>query len=36
MLDEGRHLAPFRSWSTMLAAAHDAKQARIVYRGVFD
>ena len=34
MLDEGRCLAPFKDWTTLLAAAHDQKQARIVYRGV--
>jgi hypothetical protein len=34
LLDEGRELEPFRSWTTLLAAAHDAKQARIIYRGV--
>ncbi len=34
MLDEGRCLPPFQKWTTLLAAAHDAKQARIIYRGV--
>ena len=34
MLDDGQYRDPFRGWSTILAAAHDAKQARIVYRGV--
>jgi len=34
LLDEGRTLPPFRQWTTLLAAAHDAKQARIIYRGV--
>ena len=34
MLDEGHQLPAFRDWTTILAAAHDAKQARIVYRGV--
>lgn len=34
MLDEGRLLPAFSSWSEMLAAAHDAKQARIPYKGV--
>jgi hypothetical protein len=34
MLDEGQDLPAFRDWTTILAAAHDAKQARIVYRGV--
>ena len=35
LLDEGRHLPPFAGWTTLLAAAHDAKQARIIYRGVY-
>lgn len=34
MLDKGHKLPAFRDWTTILAAAHDAKQARIVYRGV--
>lgn len=34
MLDEGHALPAFSGWTTILAAAHDAKQARIVYRGV--
>jgi hypothetical protein len=34
MLDEGRCLPPFTGWTNLLAAAHDAKQARIIYRGV--
>jgi phage terminase large subunit-like protein len=34
MLDEGHELDAFKGWTTILAAAHDAKQARIVYRGV--
>jgi hypothetical protein len=34
MLDEGQKLEPFRNWTTILAAAHDAKQARIIYTGV--
>lgn len=34
MLDEGRKLEAFRGWREVLAAAHDAKQARIVYNGV--
>jgi len=34
LLDEGQYLAPFRGWTTLLAAAHDAKQARIVYANV--
>lgn len=36
MLDSGWKLPPFRAWTTMLAAAHDAKQARVVYQGVFN
>ena len=36
MLDEGYRLPPFRNWTTMLAAAHDAKQARVVYQGVYN
>jgi hypothetical protein len=36
MLDEGRCLPPFKDWTTLLAAAHDAKQARIIYKGVHD
>ena len=35
MLDEGQELPPFAEWSTILLAAHDAKQARIIYDGVF-
>ena len=35
MLDEGRHLPAFRGWTEMLAAAHDAKQARLLYRSVY-
>ena len=35
MLDEGRLLPAFAGWTTILAAAHDAKQARIIYRGVY-
>jgi phage terminase large subunit-like protein len=34
MLDEGQELAPFAHWTTLLAAAHDAKQARITYANV--
>jgi hypothetical protein len=34
MLDEGRCLPAFSGWTAILAAAHDAKQARIAYRGV--
>jgi hypothetical protein len=36
MLDQGHKLPPFREWTTMLAAAHDAKQARVVYQGVYN
>ena len=36
MLDQGYKLPPFRNWTTMLAAAHDAKQARVVYQGVYN
>ena len=36
MLDQGYKLPPFRSWTHMLAAAHDAKQARVVYQGVYN
>ena len=32
MLDEGQDLAPFKGWTTILLAAHDAAQARIPYR----
>jgi hypothetical protein len=34
MLDEGRTLAPFAGWTEMLAAAHDAPQARKMYNRV--
>ena len=34
LLDEGQYQEPFSSWTTLLAAAHDAKQARIIYSGV--
>jgi hypothetical protein len=34
MMDEGQHLPPFEGWSAILAAAHDSRQARLVYRGV--
>lgn len=34
LLDVGRTLEPFREWTTLLAAAHDAKQARIIYGSV--
>jgi hypothetical protein len=36
LLDEGRQLECFQDWTTILAAAHDAKQARIIYRGVYN
>jgi hypothetical protein len=36
MLDEGRCLPPFQGWTEILAGAHDAKQARIIYSGVFN
>jgi hypothetical protein len=36
LLDEGRCLPPFAGWTTILAAAHDAKQARIIYKGVYN
>lgn len=35
MLAEGHRLPAFAPWTTMLTAAHDAKQARIPYRGVY-
>jgi hypothetical protein len=35
LLDEGRCIPPFSTWKTLLAAAHDAKQARIIYKGVY-
>jgi hypothetical protein len=35
LLDEGQRLVPFQGWTTLLAAAHDAKQARIIYKGVY-
>lgn len=35
MLDEGYQLPAFAGWTTLLAAAHDAKQARIIYKGVY-
>jgi hypothetical protein len=36
MLDEGRLLPPFAGWPAILAAAHDVKQARMPYEGVFN
>jgi hypothetical protein len=35
MLDEGHKLEPFREWTEIIAAAHDAKQARLIYHGVY-
>lgn len=35
LMDHGRRHAAFSSWTTILAAAHDAKQARIIYKGVY-
>jgi hypothetical protein len=35
LLDEGRCLPPFQGWTHVLAAAHDAKQARLIYDGVY-
>jgi hypothetical protein len=34
LLDIGRTIGPFREWSDIRAAAHDAKQARIIYNAV--
>jgi hypothetical protein len=34
LLDEGQQLPAFSGWRNILAAAHDAKQARLIYRGV--
>jgi hypothetical protein len=34
LLDQGRELPPFAGWTEMLAAAHDAKQARKMYNRV--
>ena len=34
VLHEGFALPAFDGWTTMLAAAHDAKQARVIYDGV--
>lgn len=33
-LDEGQFLPPFRGWTSILAAAHDSKQARLTYNSV--
>lgn len=35
LLDIGRTIGPFREWTDIRAAAHDAKQARIIYKGVY-
>lgn len=35
LLDEGQKLDVFSQWTELLAAAHDAKQARIIYSGVY-
>lgn len=35
MLDEGYKLPPFAGWTNIAAAAHDAKQARIIYTAVW-
>lgn len=35
LLDEGRKLWPFSTWTDIRAAAHDAKQARIIYKAVY-
>lgn len=34
MLDEGQHLEPFAGWTAILAAAHDSRQARLMYKAV--
>jgi hypothetical protein len=34
LLDEGRKIGPFAEWRDIRSAAHDAKQARIIYRAV--
>jgi len=34
LLDLGRDVGPFREWRDIRAAAHDGKQARIIYRAV--
>jgi hypothetical protein len=36
LMDHGRRHRAFSSWTTILAAAHDAKQARILYKGVYN
>lgn len=35
MLEEGQYLPAFSGWSSILAAAHDAKQARVIYANVW-
>ena len=35
MLDEGQYLPAFAEWTDIRAGAHDAKQARIAYKGVY-
>lgn len=35
LLDVGRTIGPFREWTDIRAAAHDAKQARIIYTAVY-
>lgn len=35
LLDVGRDIGPFRAWRDIRAAAHDGKQARIIYKAVF-
>lgn len=35
LLDCGRTIGPFREWTDIRAAAHDAKQARIIYKAVY-
>lgn len=34
ILDEGQHEPAFAGWTAILAAAHDSKQARLMYRAV--
>jgi hypothetical protein len=35
LLDVGRHQEPFCHWTDIRTAAHDAKQARIIYKAVY-
>jgi hypothetical protein len=35
LFDEGHKLPAFAPWKMLLAAAHDAKQARLIYDGVY-